>query len=239
MPAVDLTNQKFGRLTVIEKSPIRKSNRVTWRCRCECGNEVLVITNHLTSGHTRSCGCLHSEITSALHAKDLTRQRFGKLVALEKVQSRNNNAYWKCQCDCGNICEVRANSLTTGHTTSCGCINSKGEEAIAKWLLDNNINFERQKVFDDCRNPNTNCLLRFDFFINNKLLLEYDGITHYQASGGWNTESAVKNMQFNDNVKNEWSLAHNLPLVRITYNHIYSMDQLNTTLQNIMSVYNI
>ena len=56
--ALNLSGKKFGELTVIEKSNIRKSNRVSWRCKCSCGKETIVITNHLTSGHTQSCGCL-------------------------------------------------------------------------------------------------------------------------------------------------------------------------------------
>ena len=55
---MDLTGKIFGELVVIEKSKIRKSNRVSWLCKCSCGQETIVITNHLTSGHTKSCGCL-------------------------------------------------------------------------------------------------------------------------------------------------------------------------------------
>ena len=54
----DLTGKIFNKLTVIKKADIKKSNRLAWHCVCECGNEVDVITNHLTSGHTGSCGCL-------------------------------------------------------------------------------------------------------------------------------------------------------------------------------------
>ena len=55
---LDLTGKTFGELYVIEKSNVKKSNRVSWKCKCSCGNETIVITNHLTSGHTKSCGCL-------------------------------------------------------------------------------------------------------------------------------------------------------------------------------------
>ena len=58
MPGIDLTGKKFGELTVIKKSEIKKNNRVAWECKCSCGNSTVVITNHLTSGHTKSCGCL-------------------------------------------------------------------------------------------------------------------------------------------------------------------------------------
>lgn len=54
-------------------------------------------------------------------ALDLTGQRFGKLVALSKAQSRNGKTYWLCQCDCGNQKEIQTGHLTSGVTTSCGC----------------------------------------------------------------------------------------------------------------------
>lgn len=51
---------------------------------------------------------------------------------------------------------------------------SKGENKIEQILQDNNIKFERQKTFNDCRNIN---LLRFDFYLPEfDLLIEYDGI---------------------------------------------------------------
>jgi hypothetical protein len=62
---------------------------------------------------------------------------------------------------------------------SCGCIASKGEEKISTWLKEHNIIFERQKTFSTCRDNESNYPLKFDFFINNKFLLEYDGITHF------------------------------------------------------------
>lgn len=54
---IDLTGQRFGRLTVTEKLP--SVNRQTmWWCKCDCGNDVAVRTDYLLSKHTQSCGCL-------------------------------------------------------------------------------------------------------------------------------------------------------------------------------------
>lgn len=61
----DLTGQRFGRLVAVES--VGRDSRSTyrlWRCICDCGNECYVNTNNLTSGDTRSCGCLKSELTS-------------------------------------------------------------------------------------------------------------------------------------------------------------------------------
>ena len=55
-------------------------------------------------------------------ALDLTGQRFGRLVALHRVQSRGGKTYWLCQCDCGNQKEIQTNHLTKGSIQSCGCL---------------------------------------------------------------------------------------------------------------------
>ena len=56
---------KYGRLTVIKRHTPVGVKPVKWECLCECGNTVIVTTDHLKDGHTQSCGCLHSEVTKA------------------------------------------------------------------------------------------------------------------------------------------------------------------------------
>ena len=62
---IDLTGQKFGRLTVIERDNEKKGNgkkpKVCWKCICECGNEVSVDGDSLRRGNTTSCGCYGKE----------------------------------------------------------------------------------------------------------------------------------------------------------------------------------
>ena len=58
----DLTEKKYGKLTVIKRYGHR-DNIITWLCRCECGNEVVVKGSYLTAGHTKSCGCIKKSNT--------------------------------------------------------------------------------------------------------------------------------------------------------------------------------
>ena len=61
---IDLSGQKFGRLTVIERLFERRNHdyrSALWLCRCDCGNEVRTYAGYLKSGNTKSCGCLHKE----------------------------------------------------------------------------------------------------------------------------------------------------------------------------------
>jgi very-short-patch-repair endonuclease len=129
--------------------------------------------------------------------------------------------------------------LVQNHTTSCGCIQSKGEEKIADWLKLHGIKFERQKTFDSCRNDKTNYLLRFDFFIEDKVLIEYDGINHFKATNGWNFQENVNETQYRDSIKNNWAKKNNIPLIRISYNECYNDEKLQETLLNIIIKYKI
>lgn len=53
---------------------------------------------------------------------DLTGQRFGKLIVLEKAgKAKDGHCTWKCKCDCGNETIVNSNNLRSGNTKSCGC----------------------------------------------------------------------------------------------------------------------
>ena len=61
---IDLTNQKFGRLTAKRKGEHRYGH-ITWVCECDCGKEVSVVANSLRRNLSKSCGCLNREIISA------------------------------------------------------------------------------------------------------------------------------------------------------------------------------
>lgn len=63
-----LVGKKYGRLTVLKDLPRSKK-----LCLCDCGNEVIVQTEHLNSGHTQSCGCLHTEACSKSGGLSKTR----------------------------------------------------------------------------------------------------------------------------------------------------------------------
>lgn len=58
---IDLTGRKFDRWEVIRKSDVRIDNRVAWICKCDCGEEKVVISTNLTRGLTKSCGCIRIE----------------------------------------------------------------------------------------------------------------------------------------------------------------------------------
>lgn len=52
---------------------------------------------------------------------DLTGNRYGRLLVIERADNLNGHVRWRCKCDCGNECVVHGTSLKSGNTTSCGC----------------------------------------------------------------------------------------------------------------------
>ena len=69
--ALQIAGKKFERLTAIERAGQDRFGRAVWRCKCECGTEVAVAAFRLSSGHTRSCGCLTGR-GNATHGKSRT-----------------------------------------------------------------------------------------------------------------------------------------------------------------------
>lgn len=57
----DLTGQRFGRLTVLERAETKSDRKTRWLCRCDCGNETIVYGRYLRKGNTKSCGCYQKE----------------------------------------------------------------------------------------------------------------------------------------------------------------------------------
>ena len=114
--ALDLSNRIFNHLTVLFR--VKTASPGTWwLCQCDCGNQTICRNNAITSGNTISCGCYKKKV----QLKDLTGQRFGKLIVLGRDYDKEKKLKWKCQCDCGNITYVSTGNLSTG-TSSCGCL---------------------------------------------------------------------------------------------------------------------
>lgn len=225
-PVRDLTNQTFGRLTVLHRDltkPSGAGKSAYWVCQCECGAECSIRTDKLTNGVTKSCGCLAKEVRSQIFLKDLSDQSFGKLKVIERDYSKpigqGHFAYWKCKCECGGECSVRGDHLRNGTTQSCGCITSQGELKITTLLTEASIPFKREYTFSDLKVQE---LLRFDFAIfdedeNNLVcLIEYQGKQHF-VPYNYDTPERFERRQQYDQIKREYCKEHNIPLIEIPY----------------------
>ena len=241
----DITNQKFGRLTAKYPTEKRSGGKVVWLCLCECGNEVEVPIDRLTCKITQSCGCLSREKASERFGIDITGQKFGSLTVIEKDLTKSKgHQWWLCKCDCGNpqLESVEGVRLRNGSKTQCSlCMpRSKGEEQIKKILLENDIPFIQEKTFEDCRFPKTNRKARFDFYVNNSYIIEFDGRQHIEeTTGDWSNWWSLDYVQSHDAIKNQYCADNNIPLIRIPYskiNYIKLQDLLPETSKYIKTV---
>lgn len=223
---IDLTGKKFGRLTAIQIADIPNAGQYYWHCKCDCGNEKNIAGSALRSGRTKSCGCWQKEARHlSRNVIDMTGQKFGHLIVIKKDKTdKRGEMKWLCKCDCGNpdLISVLGSNLRTGHTQSCGCDRmSHGEIAVLNLLKENNIPFEQEKVLFKFANGKN---AYFDFYVNNKYIIEYDGETHFMSNlHGWHTPEQLKAQQERDLIKNQWCKQNNIPLIRIPYTHLQDL----------------
>lgn len=81
-----------------------------------------------------------------MELKNLTGERFGRLIVLSRAKNKNNRVMWLCQCDCGNKTTVQSNHLSDGSTSSCGkCADARNSRLYRSvW----------NKIFQRCYNRN-------------------------------------------------------------------------------------
>ena len=144
-PIVDLFGKTFDRLEVIGSAVIRKGHAY-WIVNCNCGNspEFYVRSNSLTTGNTKSCGCISREVTALTklkNAKELCNKKFGHLTVsqISSKKSKTKDGFWfYVTCDHGmsgaisQPFEVHGSNLKSGNTKSCGCVRAKKLSAITK-----------------------------------------------------------------------------------------------------------
>lgn len=122
--AIDLTGQRFGRLTVAQRAGSNRAGNATWWCDCDCGARTRSMGTDLRLGRTVSCGCHARDRTRERHAagRDLGGRRFGRLTVISFAGLNSYpRATWLCRCDCGTEVVVIGNNLADGSTVSCGC----------------------------------------------------------------------------------------------------------------------
>lgn len=132
MRFVDLTGQRFGRLTVLSRAEdhILPSGykEIMWNCKCDCGNVVTINGHNIRSGHTKSCGCL--KVTPY---EDLTGKKYNNLTVISRLDdipnlSGSKSRRWLCRCVCGKEVECVEDRLISGRIIGCGCSASESKK---------------------------------------------------------------------------------------------------------------
>lgn len=222
-----LVGLTFGNWKVIS---LDKSRPRYYICECKCGTIKSVFKGSLKNGTSRSCGCLkiqNIKQQNLENAQGHIGEKYGKLTILDCI-CKNNNYYYKCKCDCGNETVVIGKNLFNGTTTSCGCINSKANEEMARILTKLAIPFKREYRFEDCRDK---APLPFDFALFNKQdeligLIENNGSQHYSSRGTqWNTPERLIYTQRHDYIKQTFAEDNHIPLLTIPYQYFNELEK--------------
>lgn len=221
---IDERGKKYNFLTVIDRVQNDASGRAQWLCQCDCSKMVIIKGSSLRNGKTKSCGCYQKLRTSEATTKNLIGQTIGNFTVLESIIGTKNGERHKWRCKC-NLCGNDNAYITTDNLQSqesCGClIESKGSRKIKTILEENNIPFIQEKRFADLRFEDTGYQARFDFYVNDKYIIEYDGRQHFiQGNGVYDNEEKFMKTQEHDRIKNEYCAQHNIPIIRIPYTEL-------------------
>jgi len=132
------------------------------------------------------------------------------------------------------ICEMHGKFKQTpsDHIYSNGrgcpkCKETTGERKIRIFLELNNIKYEYQKRFEECKDKT---YLPFDFYLpKHDTLIEYDGIQHFQPVKIWGGQKAFQSLKRRDSIKSNFAIKQRKKLIRIGY---FDLDRINEILIN-------
>lgn len=88
----DITGRRFAMLRVMHQHGVDKWRSKLWLCECDCGGTTVVRARSLTSGHTRSCGCIQREVAGMLNrSHGMSTSRLHKIWTMMKQRCNNPN----------------------------------------------------------------------------------------------------------------------------------------------------
>ncbi|GIV43863.1 MAG: hypothetical protein KatS3mg035_0986 [Bacteroidia bacterium] len=173
--------------------------------------------------HMNSNGCLRCGIETASNKK--TYNTFEFIQKSKKIHGNKYDYslvdYKYCKDKIIIICPKHGEFKQTPNAHWAGkgcsrCMESKGEREIANILSENNITFETQKTFEQCKNKN---YLPFDFYLcKYNTCIEYDGEQHYKVVDWFGGEKGFNTIQKNDKFKTNFCKKFKIKLIRIKYN---------------------
>ena len=209
----------------------------------DCGHEFLCTPNNLVkTGKSQKCpnyaknkyGDYHRLTVDVLNKKlkniNNTFEVYNKNI---KIKNQNDIIEFKCT-ECGHVHQYSVHYIIRNKVLCQSCqskYNSKGENIIEQILIKNKIMYKHDSMIEKIDGRN----LRFDFIIyddnnNIKFIIEFDGKQHFSDGFTFGRKDVNKyNSQYykkTDKLKDEYAKSNGIPLVRIRYNQINSIEQI-------------
>lgn len=116
----DLSGRRYGMWTVLYHVKGKY-----WYCRCDCGTERNVLSDHLKAGETKCCGCVRQKV----HIGD----KFGQITVLEKVKGTT----WLCRCSCGETFTTSTSHLRSKKNPTAKCAKCSNKERTTVDVAEN------------------------------------------------------------------------------------------------------
>jgi hypothetical protein len=220
---------------LLEEKYIGICNKMKFKCKC--GNiDSMSFVSFKSGLHVCHNCAINIVANQRRYSYDFVKQYIESfnynLLSKEYI---NINDRLEIKCNNNHVYYSSFHSFKNSESRCPICNESKGEYKIHEYLINNNIKFDRQFKFNDCKNKYK---LPFDFsvFDNDNLfcLIEYDGKQHYEPNNYFGGEDSFKYTQQNDQIKNNYCINNNIKLIRIPYWDYKNIDKvLNFELQNL------
>lgn len=186
----------------------------------KCNNTSFVLPHRLLKNDRCSyCVGNHKYTIDKVTSNIQSKNKFVLLLP-DKYAGNKYKLHFKCKI-CNREFDMSYNNIMNG--SGCPhCKKSKGEKIIENILINKNIKYISQKSFKDCYGEYKNAKFKFDFEIDinsRNILLEYDGVQHFHATGTRFTYDIVEEVHKRDIQKNKYCLDHNIELARIPYTY--------------------
>lgn len=207
---------------LLKRTTVTSNNKWKGKFRCSCGRSFEAIIADVSSGRVMGCG--HNKQYFIGEKLGDNGHTLLKRLRRAEDQSKSWIGLFKCGL-CGEEFEAYISRIANNSKTSCGCNTmSKGESRIYHLLKDLHIQFDCQKVFVDCINPQTKMPLRFDFYLPDyNVCIEYDGQQHFVDSDYY--PDSLDERKYRDNIKDVYCKKNQIRLIRIPYTDFDKLNQ--------------
>ena len=199
----NLTGQKFGELTVIQRAENDIKGRTQWLCQCDCGKQKIIRGSSLTSGNTKSCGCLSIEKLKKMSiTHKMAKTRLYKIWA--NIKTRCLNPKYSRFCDYGGrgikVCNEWKNNfkafydwaIANGYKEDLTIdrinVNGNYEPENCRWVTPKINSSNKRNNFIFKYNNKEQCLKSWAEELNIDYILLYNRIIKRK----WNFEKAIK-----------------------------------------------
>ena len=205
--AIDITGERFGRLTAVKRIGKDKRNNALWLCKCDCGNEVVRATAELKKRNNHSCGCLAKEHLDDMANANTTHGMSG---------SRLYGCYKGMMSRCYRPKDIHYNAYGKRGITVCKEWKNK-PKAFIEWALANgysdDLTIERIDVNGNYEPSNCTWIPMIEQYDNKRqnVMIEWNGERHNATY--WARKFGISAQKIRWRYKHGWSIERifNLP----------------------------